>query len=638
MSTPPATLGQYEILREIARSNDIVYEAYDPLMNRRVAVKELVMPAGATDAQREERLNRFKREAQAAGTLNHPNIMTVYSYAEDDGRAFMAMEFLDGHTLRNEIDTKGVSQDRAVEIAMAVLDGLAHAHQKGVVHRDIKPENIQILSNGGIKITDFGIARLTFQPNLTMDGQVFGTPSYMSPEQIIGRDIDARSDLFSVGILLYEMIANQKPFTGDHVMVITHAIMNAQPAQPTGMSQRVWQVVQRALEKSPDLRYATASEMRIALDEAFHTASDPNFGQMPFGQANYGSYGTPAPPPVGGGLYPPGMAPPGMVPPGMASPGYGTPTAGGYTQAPYAGPYGGSLPGAPVPGNTYPPAYGAPSGNPYLNPNPGSVYNYNAQPAYTPPPMVGMPPPGPLPQYYPPKPRDPIFRPEQVDFMKRVFWTVVILGTLFWLLTMVFQAIAIRIQSNQRSQELSRIASAALDPNSTQPIANRIEAVRQYRNQITDPALKDAVGEQLAVLYQKQGLELVREQQYPHAEQSMLSSIELDEDNPDYHASLASAYEQRALSLPDSETRANLLYQAGRSWARSADLTLDSVRQRERRRHAASLLLNYGRWASNNRQSERVVEASQSLRSIAPSLEREPDILGQIRNFLSSVE
>src|SRR5580704_11717537 len=172
MNSPPTSLGQYQIIREIARSNDIVYEAYDPLMNRRVAVKELSMPSGSTSQQQDDRISRFKREAQAAGTLNHPNIMTVYSFAEDAGRTFMAMEYLDGQTLRNEIDTKGeIPIDRAVDIATSVLSGLEHAHTKGVIHRDIKPDNIQILSNGSVKITDFGIARLTFQPNLTVDGQ-----------------------------------------------------------------------------------------------------------------------------------------------------------------------------------------------------------------------------------------------------------------------------------------------------------------------------------------------------------------------------------------------------------------------------------------------------------------------------------
>src|SRR6476620_6872709 len=142
-NSPPSTLGKYQIIREIARSNDIVYEAYDPLMNRRVALKELAMPGGSTPQQREDRINRFKREAQAAGTLNHANIMTVYEMGQEGDRLYMAMEYLDGHTLRNEIDTRGfLPLERALEIAQEILQGLEHAHKQGVVHRDIKPDNI----------------------------------------------------------------------------------------------------------------------------------------------------------------------------------------------------------------------------------------------------------------------------------------------------------------------------------------------------------------------------------------------------------------------------------------------------------------------------------------------------------------
>ena len=132
-----------------ARSNDIVYEAYDPLMNRRVALKELAMPGGLNDSQREDRRNRFLREARAAGTLTHPNIVTVYEYGEDSGKHYIAMEFLDGHTLRNELDTHGfLPLDRCLEIAKAVLDALEYAHKNGVIHRDIKPENIQLMGDG----------------------------------------------------------------------------------------------------------------------------------------------------------------------------------------------------------------------------------------------------------------------------------------------------------------------------------------------------------------------------------------------------------------------------------------------------------------------------------------------------------
>jgi len=134
-----------------------------------------------------------------------------------------------------------------------------------------KPDNVQLLADGRIKITDFGIARLTFEPNLTQDGQVFGTPSYMSPEQIVGRDIDARSDIFSVGVMLYEMLSGLKPFPGDSVVSITYAIMNKEPERPAQATFPVWRVIEKALDKSPALRYSNAKEMHDALD----APSDP---------------------------------------------------------------------------------------------------------------------------------------------------------------------------------------------------------------------------------------------------------------------------------------------------------------------------------------------------------------------------
>ncbi|MEZ5164029.1 MAG: serine/threonine-protein kinase [Fimbriimonadaceae bacterium] len=174
--SPPDTLGKYQIIREIARSNDIVYEAYDAQMNRRVAVKELAMPSGSTDQQKADRIKRFMREAKAAGSLVHPNIVTVYEVSKQEERHYLAMEFLDGDTLRKLIEKDGaLTAEKAINVAVEVLKGLAFAHENGVVHRDVKPENIQILENGSIKLTDFGIARLTFEPNITMDGQVFGT-------------------------------------------------------------------------------------------------------------------------------------------------------------------------------------------------------------------------------------------------------------------------------------------------------------------------------------------------------------------------------------------------------------------------------------------------------------------------------
>ncbi len=380
MSQPPTTLGQYEIIREIARSNDIVYEAYDSRMNRRVAVKELAIPAGSTEPQVQDRIARFRREAQAVGSLNHPNIMTVYAFAEDAGRWYIAMEFLDGTTLRKEIETAGVIEmERAVRIVSETLDGLGHAHANGVVHRDIKPDNVQIVSGGQVKITDFGIARLTFQPNLTMDGQVFGTPSYMSPEQVVGKEIDARSDLFSVGAMLFEMLAGVKPFAGDNVVSITYNIVNTAPVQPGAVPNAIWAVIERALDKAPSARYGSALEMRDALQAALAaTKAPPPVAVAPWSLPA----ATGAPPPVFGTQ--------GAAPPIVGAPfGYGAGSGGTFQTQGY-----GPMTGLPNPAHM-PPSY------------------TNA------------------PIYYPPPPRTPVISPEASRTIGRFLAIAITLGLLF---------------------------------------------------------------------------------------------------------------------------------------------------------------------------------------------------------------
>ncbi len=427
--SPPQTLGKYQIIREIARSNDIVYEAYDPLMGRRVAVKELAMPGGATQQQRDDRVARFLREARAAGSLVHPNIVTVYEVAEDAGRRYIAMEYLDGQNLRNLLDTNGlVEPKRAVAIALKVLEGLEFAHSKGVVHRDIKPDNIQILESGDVKITDFGIARLTFEPNLTMDGQVFGTPSYMSPEQINGREIDARSDLFSLGVILYECVTGQKPFPGDSVVSITYAIMNKDPAPPGQCNHALWQAISKALDKSPQLRFASAREMASTLRAVAATFDqvvvDPRAATPPVAP--------PAPPPLAS-PYGPGMTP------------YGTPMPGQVTQAPYGHPPAGY--GAPYQGQS--PAhgqpYGAPVGQPPAPPY-GQVYSHPyGQPYGAPggqpyvPPGQGYPQ---FPVYYPPPPRAPMVSAATRLFLGRLTGTASVILALAALVYFGIQALS----------------------------------------------------------------------------------------------------------------------------------------------------------------------------------------------------
>ncbi len=264
--------GKYRIVREIARSNDIVFEAMDVALNRRVALKELNIAPGMTGQAKRERIERFEREARAAGKLSHPNIVTIYDHWEENGRHFIAMEYLDGQTLRDVMQVRHtLPHKEAIDIAAQMLAALAHAHHHKVIHRDIKPDNIFILPGGHVKLTDFGIARLSEEPALTSNGQVFGTPSYMSPEQIEGKHIDHRSDLFSLGVLLYEMLAGRKPFTGDSVISITYAIMNAEPSPLIGVPQGIEQVIRRALQKRPEQRQISADQMRQDLMYAEQT-------------------------------------------------------------------------------------------------------------------------------------------------------------------------------------------------------------------------------------------------------------------------------------------------------------------------------------------------------------------------------
>jgi serine/threonine protein kinase len=441
-SNPPTTLGKYQIIREIARSNDVVYEAYDPLMNRRVAVKELAVPGGSTQQQIDDRIKRFLREARAAGSLQHPNIMTVFEVGEEGGRYFIAMEYLDGKTLRNEIDAKGfLSPDKAVEIATGVLEGLAYAHSKGVIHRDIKPDNIQLTSNGGIKITDFGIARLTFEPNLTQDGQVFGTPSYMSPEQVVGRDIDARSDLFSVGTVLYEMLAGTKPFSGDSVVTITYAIMNKQPDRPQQCNYAMWQVIERALDKSPQLRFRDASEFIQALDGAARASSSVVIDPQPqvTGQQFYAPpYGAPNPYQPYPNNAPPVVQQPIQNPYAQPTTPYGTPNP--YVQPPIQqNPYGQTTPYGGY-SQPYQPSgqYGNPA--PY-NPSAGPPQGYPA---------------GPVPVYYPPPPRAPLLSREAKRVLGQILGVVVGLSLLCALVVMV-----ITVASKNPNVKLPKIAGGA---------------------------------------------------------------------------------------------------------------------------------------------------------------------------------
>jgi serine/threonine-protein kinase len=278
-------IGRYEIISEIGQgAMGVVYRALDPLLERTVAIKTISLELSKDEFEEFEQ--RFYREASSAGRLNHPNIVTVHDVGNTDHIAYMAMEFLEGVELRDIMDGGAqLDLDRIVEIASQVADGLAFAHEHGVVHRDIKPSNIMILKNGVAKITDFGIALIP-SSSRTMAGMVLGSPKYMSPEQVVGQDVDRRSDIFSLGVMLYEMLTGKPPFSGENISVIMYRILNEMPVAPVTLKPDLPEVfnyiVAKALAKHPDDRYQNAAEMAEDLRNNrilhtplnFHTGSD----------------------------------------------------------------------------------------------------------------------------------------------------------------------------------------------------------------------------------------------------------------------------------------------------------------------------------------------------------------------------
>jgi len=245
-----------------------VYRAHDPLIDRTVAIKTVACN-GLSREEAEAFEQRFYLEAKSAGRLNHPNIVTIHDVGRSDDLAYIAMEFLNGQTLREILDSGlTLPAERCAEIAAAVADGLAFAHANEVVHRDIKPANIMVLDNGAVKIADFGVALIP-SGSLTVSGTAFGSPKYMSPEQVTGKKADGRSDVFSLGVVLYEMLAGRPPFAGDNVNAILYQVLNGAPPLPSSyhpnLPQGFDRIVARALAKDPDKRFQSAAEMAAAL-------------------------------------------------------------------------------------------------------------------------------------------------------------------------------------------------------------------------------------------------------------------------------------------------------------------------------------------------------------------------------------
>ncbi|MGA7595351.1 MAG: serine/threonine-protein kinase [Gallionella sp.] len=264
-----SNLGRYEVLGELGQgAMGVVYKARDPLIDRVVAIKTINLSLAMDE--KDEYEGRFYQEARAAGRLNHPNIVTIYDVGKSGDVAYIAMELLEGRELRDIMNEGALLPiDQVLNIAAQVAQGLAYAHEHEIVHRDVKPSNIMVIRDGHVKITDFGIARMASSSVRTQTGMVLGSPKYMSPEQVMGKAIDPRSDIFSLGVMLYEMLTGQAPFDGENVNAIMYQTLNAVPSPPNTINPDVPEmvnfIVAKALAKGVEDRYQNAKDFAADL-------------------------------------------------------------------------------------------------------------------------------------------------------------------------------------------------------------------------------------------------------------------------------------------------------------------------------------------------------------------------------------
>jgi serine/threonine protein kinase len=272
--TPKKTFGKYEAISHLGSgAMGVVWRAQDPVLGRTVAIKTISAALGSDNENKE----RFLREARAAAQLNHPNIITVFDFGQADNELYMAMELLEGKDLKELITAGTLTFDQKLDIMEQVADGLAYAHGRDVIHRDLKPGNIHVQPNGQVKILDFGLARLG-SSDLTKTGVVMGTPNYMSPEQVMGERVDARSDVFSAGAVFYELLTNRKPFDAESVHATLYQVVHRDPPPPRQWDPRlpeeVVTIIETSMNKQVASRYKNAAALRDAI-RAFRYGEEP---------------------------------------------------------------------------------------------------------------------------------------------------------------------------------------------------------------------------------------------------------------------------------------------------------------------------------------------------------------------------
>ena len=279
--------GRYELREELGRgAMGVVYRAHDPVIGRDVAVKTMHLSEAGTGMSREELIGRFQTEARAAGLLTHPNIVVVFDAGEEEGIFYITMELVEGRSLQTLLDARQVfSLPRIMKLMEQVCSALDFAHHRNVVHRDIKPANLMLTADDTVKITDFGTAKI-LQIGTAQTSHVMGTPSYMSPEQVKGKPVDGRSDIFSLGVILYELMTGEKPFPGQNITTVIYKIINEDPISPRSLDSSIHPglsaVIQRALAKEPSARYQTCQELLDALKSYHDNASTDATVRMPF--------------------------------------------------------------------------------------------------------------------------------------------------------------------------------------------------------------------------------------------------------------------------------------------------------------------------------------------------------------------